>query len=542
MENHDEIIDLEDENLFTETLLTMEEEANYIIYEASNEADKLLYIRLRCGSGDFKALVDTGATQSAIPQKDVDQITMYHKECIMKWREPKYSSVRLASGDVIKTKGEVQLFFTIGGKKSNEWFLILENMNQAILGMSYFEKEDIIIDTKRRRLLLPEMTVQISEIFYGPTERDNKIGKHKIPIITIQDQSIPGQSYELVKCKPKRQDENDLDVSGIIEPNTEIFDEYGVYIVDSLGKVDKNHNIMTAMVNATFEAVTIPKGTLIGKLTIPTSRESHYITQMSPRVLDCSDPLGLENTIISESQFNTLAGLDTDYTTGGIQVPTRTQYWFPTPENCKNPEKLEGVPKQIYDQLKKFKKDEELDPTKDEESRKEFLDKISWEGSQFSGEERKEVEDLLVEYHMIFGRHRMDVGKNEEFKIKLTPEHDKPVYTQSPPTPIHMRDELLVELALMQYYDILTTLPYSKYSSPIFAQRKPSGKLRLLVDLRRINHLIRDDYDRNNFPISTIQDAGAHLAGKTYFSSLDCAQAYFALQMADERSIQLLAI
>ena len=104
-----------------------------------------------------------------------------------------------------------------------------------------------------------------------------------------------------------------------------------------------------------------------------------------------------------------------------------------------------------------------------------------------------------------------------------------------------MKDELLIELALMQYYDILTTLPYSKYCSPIFAQRKPSGKLRLLVDLRRINHLIRDDYDRNNFPISTIQDAGAHLAGKTYFSSLDCAQAYFALQMADERSIQLLA-
>ena len=42
--------------------LTKIEEADYIIYEASNEADKLLYIRLRCGSGSFKALVDTGAS------------------------------------------------------------------------------------------------------------------------------------------------------------------------------------------------------------------------------------------------------------------------------------------------------------------------------------------------------------------------------------------------------------------------------------------------------------------------------------------------
>ena len=126
------------------------------------------------------------------------------------------------------------------------------------------------------------------------------------------------------------------------------------------------------------------------------------------------------------------------------------------------------------------------------------------------------MEKLLIEFHMIFGRHRMDVGINEEFKIKLTPEHDKPVYAPSPPTPIHMREELLVELALMQYYDILTTLPYSKYSSPIFAQRKPSGKLRHLVDLRRINHLIRHDYDRNNFPISTLQDAGKNLAGQKF--------------------------
>jgi hypothetical protein len=93
----------------------------------------------------------------------------------------------------------------------------------------------------------------------------------------------------------------------------------------------------------------------------------------------------------------------------------------------------------------------------------------------------------------------------------------------------------------MQYYGIITTLPFSKYSSPIFAQRKPNGKLRVLIDLRKINHLIRHDYDTNNFPISTIADAGQHLAGKKYFCKLDCSQAYYALQMADEKSVQLLA-
>ena len=46
------------------------------------------------------------------------------------------------------------------------------------------------------------------------------------------------------------------------------------------------------------------------------------------------------------------------------------------------------------------------------------------------------------------------------------------MYTQGPPTPIHYRDEVLVELALLQYWGVITTLTYSKYSSPIFVVRK----------------------------------------------------------------------
>ena len=129
---------------------------------------------------------------------------------------------------------------------------------------------------------------------------------------------------------------------------------------------------------------------------------------------------------------------------------------------------------------------------------------FSWDKSIISASERSQIEVLLKKYHTIFARHRLDVGRNDDFKVLLTPEHDKPVYSQSTTTPIHIRDELLTELALLQYYGIITTLPFSKYSSPIFAQPKPSGKLRLLIDLRKINHLLRFDYDANNFPISTL--------------------------------------
>ena len=93
----------------------------------------------------------------------------------------------------------------------------------------------------------------------------------------------------------------------------------------------------------------------------------------------------------------------------------------------------------------------------------------------------------------------------------------------------------------MHYFGSITTLPFSKYASPIFAQRKTNGRLRLLVDPRKINNLISDDYINNNHPVSTLTDAGQHLAGKKLFCKLGCPEAYHVLQMADQKSVQLLA-
>ena len=45
----------------------------------------------------------------------------------------------------------------------------------------------------------------------------------------------------------------------------------------------------------------------------------------------------------------------------------------------------------------------------------------------------------------------------------------------------------------------------------------------------------------NNQPVSTLTDAAQHNAGKKVFCKLDCSQAYHCLQMADQRSIEMLA-
>ena len=100
------------------------------------------------------------------------------------------------------------------------------------------------------------------------------------------------------------------------------------------------------------------------------------------------------------------------------------------------------------------------------------------------------MEDILVDYHDIFPRYRMDIGMNTEFNMNLTPNDKKVVYSQFLPMPIHLKEDLIVKLSLMHKNGIITVLLFSEYSSPKVAQRKPNGKLRLLVDLWKIISLI----------------------------------------------------
>ena len=215
--------------------------------------------------------------------------------------------------------------------------------------------------------------------------------------------------------------------------------------------------------------------------------------------------------------------------------------WYPTPETCSEPAKLNATDRQINDEILALRELEKLHPSQSDEQRMNFLKNFTWDDSLLTPSQRLQVEELLVKYNSIFARHRFDIGMNTDFKVKLTPQHEEPVYSQSLPTPTNLKDCLLVELALLQEYGIKTTLPHSKYSSPIFAQRKPKGKLRIVVDLRRKNHLIKNDYGEHNHPVTTIADAAQHMAGKKYFSKLDCSQAYHCIPMADEQSKQLLS-
>ena len=114
-------------------------------------------------------------------------------------------------------------------------------------------------------------------------------------------------------------------------------------------------------------------------------------------------------------------------------------FWFPTPENPGKPEDHTPIQRRILKELNELKDKEKLNPQESTESRNKFLKRFDWTNTLLTEREKQAIEDILVEYHDIFARHRMDIGMNTEFKVKLTPKDNKAVYSQNLPMPIHLK-------------------------------------------------------------------------------------------------------
>ena len=100
-------------------------------------------------------------------------------------------------------------------------------------------------------------------------------------------------------------------------------------------------------------------------------------------------------------------------------------FWFPTPENPGNTEQHTPIQMRILKELRQLQLKEKLNPKDNTGSRTEFLKRFYWTDTLLTETEKQAVEDILVEYHDIFARNRMDIGMNTEFRVKLTRKDDK---------------------------------------------------------------------------------------------------------------------
>ena len=456
------------------------------------------------------ALVDSGAFVSAIAQDDLETIKQKAPNNILKIDDPPNFQIQVANGQFEKPISTATLKIEIGDNSFAEHFVVMKKLTGPITGLHFMRNNSVVIDTTHGLIHFPHLTMQVKTASSETTTKPQ-------PVITDEALTIPPTTTRTITAfidHPSKWNR-----TGTVTPLEKFTETANLLFSYSMSTIiDKI--IAVRVTKITESPYLIKKHTQIAEFSVVTPEQSKHIKPVDMAIL----------SMIPEDDPDLTAYLNELLRTSKPEQQDNT-FWFPTPENAGKPEDHTPIQTRICKELNELKDKEKLNPQESIESQNKFLKRFDWTDTLLTEMEKQAIEDILVEYHDIFARHRMDIGMNTEFKVKLTPKDDKAVYSQSLPMLIHLTGDLLVKLALMHKYAIITVLPFSKYASPIFAQRKPNGKLRLLVYLRKINSLIADDYTKNNHPVSTLSDAAQHLAGKSLFCKLDCSQAYHCLQM-----------
>ena len=158
----------------------------------------------------------------------------------------------------------------------------------------------------------------------------------------------------------------------------------------------KDQQTHVQITNHMDHAITIPQNTTIAVFRILTPNQAKNVQPMTNEQLTLI-------TKFPDEAANVINQLFQD------PSATNDKRWYPTPEICDDPDKLNKVERRIYDELIKLREAEKLNPTCDDEQRQAFLKNFSWDDSILTEHEQQRIEELLVKDHTIFARHRLDI-------------------------------------------------------------------------------------------------------------------------------------
>ena len=473
--------------------------------------------------GELKidGLIYTGALSSAIPEADLLKIRLLAPHTIFNEGPPPEFQFMVANGQLEAPVATVELQFEVGDITFREEFIVMTNLTSLLIGLLFLQRNSTILDMRQGILSFPFFSMQL--------KNEDRTNPNVIePILNPVETTLkPGKRTTIWV---KSQIYTDNEATGIIQPSPFLENDEDLLICPALSSTQNNKH-MVQISNLLDHPYTLKKGTHIANFSLLTPEEKKHL-----RPVNTSSVRQFLNNIHDDAIHYINSPLKTSK-----NDEVNETYWFPTPRNPGIEKEHTPIQTRILDELRELEQLEKFNPLENTNSRNQFLSIFDWTDSTLQPEAKQAVENLLVELHYISARHRFHIGINTEFKVQFTPLDNRHAYSQSLPAPINLKDDILVELALLHKYGIITTLPFCKYASPIIAQRKPNGKLRLLVDLCKINTLILDDYVNSNHPVSTLTDAAQHMAGKNLFCKYDCSEAYHCLQKADQQSIELFA-
>ena len=403
------------------------------------------------GELTLDGLVDTGALSSAIPEADLRKIRLLAPQSIIKEGPAPNFQIMVANGQLENPKSTVELKFEVGDIDFHEIFIVMEKLTSPLIGLSFLQRNNTILDMRQGVLNFPIFSMQLKTA-------DHKYTNVKEPICAREDITIPPNDRHMVSMSSQLYD--DTNVTGILQQSNDLAEDGDITFCAALVTLTQGQ-VSIHVNNFTDQLYTLKRGSHIANFSVLTPEQMKYVKPIDPVTTWHFLKDNPENAAYYASSL--------------IKSPKTSEdsenYWFPTPEEPGDPQTHTPIQQRILRDLRNLQDLEKLNPQDDPDSRKQFLANFDWADSTLNSAEIAQIEELLVEIHDILARHRFDIGMNEDFKVTLTPKDDSPAYSQSLPTPINLKEDILVELALLHRYGIITTLPFSKYASPFLLKK-----------------------------------------------------------------------
>ena len=173
---------------------------------------------------------------------------------------------------------------------------------------------------------------------------------------------INPNTTEIVQCSFPNCSYPDGTVT-IIEPHAKFENQTGLCVTSARITFKAKQDVSLAILNVLPHKVTVQKNSVIARITILTPKQAEYLQPINPQLLLNYYNQNI-NALIQDSEIKV--------------SPSTDELWFPTPENCSNPETLTGIEKRIYDEILQLKKEEKLDPISNPLDKQKFLSQFPW--------------------------------------------------------------------------------------------------------------------------------------------------------------------
>ena len=384
------------------------------------------------------ASVDSGAFVSA--QDDLETIKQKAPNNILKNYDPPNFQKQVANGQLEKPSTTATLKFEIGDNCFAENFVVMKKLTGPIIGLHFMRNNSVVVDTTHGLIHFPHLTMQVKTTSGETTTKPQ-------PVITDEALTIPPTTTKTITAfndHPSKWNK-----TGTATPLEKLTETAILLISHSMSTIfDKR--IAVGVTNTLESPYPIKKHTEIAEFSVVFPEQSKHIKPEDMAIL----------SMIPQGDPDLTAYLNELLRTNKPEQQDNT-FWFPTPENPGKPEDHTPIQTRILKELNELKDKEKINPQESTESRNKFIKRFDWTDALLTKTEKQAIGNILVEYYDIFARHRLDIGMKTEFKVKLTPKDDKAVYSRSLPMPIHLKEDLIVELALMHKNGIITVLPFS---------------------------------------------------------------------------------